>query len=352
MLLLTLRGTPTVYYGDEIAMKEVAIAPAHVRDPLGKNVPGRGLGRDGCRTPMQWDSTTHAGFSSVEPWLPLGGALDQDNVLAQRSDNTSVYRLYRRLIDLRRKRPALSLGRYGSVRADGNLLVFTREHEREQLFVALNFASAPVAASLPSSEGLGGCSYHPPEIVRTSRCAAASICGRTKARLWSFAMARGSVDTVHSPCTALPGLAACTSAPQCRDCGSGQLTGRIHYSRLETNSQKPACRRGAGHTFRKGELSGQGEKVRRSRHLHGCWSAGCSARRTLPRARGAIPGFISAKPTPLSRSAQTGLGLAPLRARAAHIVQLGAIGAPLIGQHRPPIIRQLGAQFQSRGGET
>jgi alpha-glucosidase len=155
MLLLTLRGTPTVYYGDEIAMKEVAIAPAHVRDPLGKNVPGRGLGRDGCRTPMQWDSTTHAGFSSVEPWLPLGGALDQDNVLAQRSDNTSVYRLYRRLIDLRRKRPALSLGRYGSVHADGNLLVFTREHEREQLFVALNFASEPVAASLPSGEWIG-----------------------------------------------------------------------------------------------------------------------------------------------------------------------------------------------------
>jgi alpha-glucosidase len=84
MLLLTLRGTPTIYYGDEIALKEVAIAPAHVRDPLGKTVPGGGLGRDGCRTPMQWDSTTHAGFSSVEPWLPLGGALDQDNVLAQR----------------------------------------------------------------------------------------------------------------------------------------------------------------------------------------------------------------------------------------------------------------------------
>jgi alpha-glucosidase len=155
MLLLTLRGTPTVYYGDEIAMKEVAIAPAHVRDPLGKTVPGRGLGRDGCRTPMQWDSTTQAGFSSVQPWLPLGSALDQDNVLAQRSDNTSVYWLYRRLIDLRRKRPALSLGSYGSVRADGNLLVFTREHEREQLLVALNFASEPVAASLSSGEWIG-----------------------------------------------------------------------------------------------------------------------------------------------------------------------------------------------------
>jgi alpha-glucosidase len=155
MLLLTLRGTPTVYYGDEIAMKQVAMAPDQIRDPLGKNVSGRGLGRDGCRTPMQWDSTTHADFSSVEPWLPLGGGLDHDNVLAQRSDHTSMYRLYRGLIDLRRKRPALSLGSYGSVRADGDLLVFTRAHGREQLLVALNFGGTPVSASLPSGECVG-----------------------------------------------------------------------------------------------------------------------------------------------------------------------------------------------------
>ena len=151
MLLLTLRGTPTMYYGDEIAMQDVAIA--HVRDPLEKNVPGRGLGRDACRTPMQWDGTAHAGFSSSEPWLPVGAALEAHNVLAQRGDDTSVYCLYRRLLDLRRKRPALSLGSYGSVRAEGDLLAFTRKHEGEQLLVALNFAGEPVAASLPSGEG-------------------------------------------------------------------------------------------------------------------------------------------------------------------------------------------------------
>jgi alpha-glucosidase len=101
---------------------------------------------------MQWDSSTHAGFSSVEPWLPLGAG---HNVFCQRSDETSVYRLYRRLTDLRRKRPALSLGSYGSVRADGNLLVFTRENGRERLLVALNFGGAPVAARLPSGECVG-----------------------------------------------------------------------------------------------------------------------------------------------------------------------------------------------------
>ena len=71
MLLLTLRGTPTLYYGDEIGMHQVAIAPDQVRDPFEKNVPGIGVGRDGCRTPMQWDATAHAGFSTATPWLPL-----------------------------------------------------------------------------------------------------------------------------------------------------------------------------------------------------------------------------------------------------------------------------------------
>ena len=71
MLLLTLRGTPTIYYGDEIGMHQVAIAPDRVRDPFEKNVPGIGVGRDGCRTPMQWDATANAGFSAATPWLPL-----------------------------------------------------------------------------------------------------------------------------------------------------------------------------------------------------------------------------------------------------------------------------------------
>src|SRR5204862_8151780 len=61
MLLLTLRGTPTIYYGDDIGMTQVAIPPDRVRDPFQKNVPGLPVGRDGCRTPMQWDDSGHAG---------------------------------------------------------------------------------------------------------------------------------------------------------------------------------------------------------------------------------------------------------------------------------------------------
>jgi alpha-glucosidase len=155
MLLLTLRGTPTIYYGDEIAMKDAVIAPAQVRDPWERNVPGRGLGRDGCRSPMRWDTTAYAGFSSVEPWLPLGEALEESNVAAQRGDSASVYRLYCRLIALRRERPALLFGRYGSVRAEGDLLIFTREHERERLLVALNLAGEPAAARFAPRDGAG-----------------------------------------------------------------------------------------------------------------------------------------------------------------------------------------------------
>ena len=67
MLLLTLRGTPTLYYGDEIGMRQVPIAPGEVRDPFERNVPGLGVGRDGCRTPMQWSSEPNAGFSTAKP---------------------------------------------------------------------------------------------------------------------------------------------------------------------------------------------------------------------------------------------------------------------------------------------
>jgi alpha-glucosidase len=155
MLLLTLRGTPTIYYGDEIAMKQVAIAPDRLRDPLEKNVPGLALGRDGCRTPMRWDGAACAGFSTAEPWLPLDGMSGASSVAAQRRDKGSMYQLHRRLIELRRARTALSLGGYGSVRADGNLLLFTRELGRERILVALNFSGEATAASLASGELAG-----------------------------------------------------------------------------------------------------------------------------------------------------------------------------------------------------
>src|SRR5262249_53990547 len=91
LLLLTLRGTPTIYYGDEIGMEQVAIPDAAARDPVAHNLPGLGLGRDGCRTPMQWDAGRYAGFSTVDPWLPLEDVYQQRNVDALRADDRSIY---------------------------------------------------------------------------------------------------------------------------------------------------------------------------------------------------------------------------------------------------------------------
>src|SRR5215216_2433466 len=147
MLLLTLRGTPTIYYGDEIGMVQVAIAPDQVHDPLEKNVPGQGLGRDGCRTPMQWDGSRYAGFSDVEPWLPLPDRSEADNVEAQRQHSTSIYQLHRQLIALRRTRPALSVGTYRPVVASGDLLMFLREAPGDRLLIALNLGAEPSAVT-------------------------------------------------------------------------------------------------------------------------------------------------------------------------------------------------------------
>lgn len=148
MLLLTLRGTPTLYYGDEIGMPQVEIRPDQVRDPWEKNLPGIGVGRDGCRTPMQWDLTPHGGFSAGEPWLPLDVNFTRENVTAERQDATSMLSLYRALIDLRRTKPELALGAYRPVSVTSELLMFEREHQGHRLLVALNLGTASVATAI------------------------------------------------------------------------------------------------------------------------------------------------------------------------------------------------------------
>ena len=141
MLLFTLRGTPTMYYGDEIGMADVDIPPSRVQDPQEKNIPGKGLGRDPQRTPMQWDDSENAGFSEVEPWLPLGN-FKEVNVSAQKGIQDSFYEFYRRMIRFRNEESALQIGDYQPVFATGAVLSFLRIHKNKKFLVALNLSDA------------------------------------------------------------------------------------------------------------------------------------------------------------------------------------------------------------------
>jgi alpha-glucosidase len=147
MLLLTLRGTPTIYYGDEIGMTDVPIPPDQVQDPAEKNQPGIGVGRDPQRTPMLWDASPHGGFTGGRPWLPAGPA--PVNVAQQRAEPRSMLALHRQLIALRRNNPALVAGGIGEVTATGNLLSFTRSQGGQRLRVLLNMGPVPCAAPVP-----------------------------------------------------------------------------------------------------------------------------------------------------------------------------------------------------------
>ena len=164
VLLLTLRGTPTLYYGDEIGMVDVAVPPGLVRDPWERNVPGRGLGRDPARTPMQWEDTAHAGFCAdgATPWLPPAPDAGRVNVAAQRDDPDSLLALYRRLLTLRRDRAALHSGDYETLAVQDGVLAYARIWQGERMVVVVNLARDPREAVL---DGVAG------EIVLATRAA-------------------------------------------------------------------------------------------------------------------------------------------------------------------------------------
>ena len=145
VLLLTLRGTPTLYYGDEIGMVEAHVPIEFQQDPWGKRV--NGLGRDGSRTPMQWSTGPGAGFTSGRPWLPIVDPDGLHNVDSQHGDERSLLTLYRRLLDLRRSERALSDGAIELLESPPGVLVYRRVADGVQSFtIALNFG--PGTASL------------------------------------------------------------------------------------------------------------------------------------------------------------------------------------------------------------
>jgi alpha-glucosidase len=149
MLLLTLRGTPTLYYGDELGIGVVDIPHTQVQDPRELREPGLGLGRDPARTPMPWDSTANAGFTSGTPWLPLNADWPERNVRQLKHAPRSMHALYRQLLALRRAHRALSLGEIALLDAEGNILAYERRYGDERLLIALNLGDMPEVLALP-----------------------------------------------------------------------------------------------------------------------------------------------------------------------------------------------------------
>ena len=146
MLLLTLRGTPTLYYGDELGMLDVAVPPERVRDPWEQRVPGQGYGRDPERSPMRWTSEPNAGFCppSAQPWLPIGHG---GNVVTQLHDPNSMLSLTISLLQARRSRPELALGSYRTLTSDG-CYAYLRELNDARSLIALNLSDSPTTVDL------------------------------------------------------------------------------------------------------------------------------------------------------------------------------------------------------------
>lgn len=159
-MLLCLRGTPFLYYGEELGMDNERIPRSRLRDPLGISTWPLPFGRDPERTPMQWDSSPGSGFSSGTPWLPVNPDHDTRNVEAQSADPGSLLSWYRELIELRRSEQALREGGLEWLDAPRGVMAWERSSGNRRVRVYLNCsgcaAAAPVSAGrVIASRGVG-----------------------------------------------------------------------------------------------------------------------------------------------------------------------------------------------------
>lgn len=141
-LLLTLKGTPFVYYGEEIGMENLKIKRNQIKDHLGKKYWPIFSGRDRARTPMQWTEEKNAGFTTSEPWLPINDNYDHKNVANLSASPNSIFNLYRELIKLRKKNPAFQKGVWSVLsKGENGVLSYYRAHKKDKFLVLLNFTN-------------------------------------------------------------------------------------------------------------------------------------------------------------------------------------------------------------------
>jgi len=141
---LTLRGTPIMYYGEELGMENNdPKRKEDVKDPIGRTGWPNEIGRDGERTPMQWNTDVNAGFSEKDPWLPVPGSYKTHNVATESKDPNSVLSMYKKVLALRHTNEALREGSYVPLNeSDANVMSYLRSFKGKAVLVALNMSAA------------------------------------------------------------------------------------------------------------------------------------------------------------------------------------------------------------------
>jgi alpha-glucosidase len=132
-----------------LGLSDVAIPSALVQDPRGLREPALALGRDPVRTPMPWDGSENAGFTTAKPWLPLNVDWPIRNVVRMAQEPHSILALYRRLLAARRAHPALAIGDFALLDTEGDVVAYERRHGAERLIVALNLGGHSQRLELP-----------------------------------------------------------------------------------------------------------------------------------------------------------------------------------------------------------
>lgn len=139
-LLITLRGTPFMYYGEEIGMRDIKVSRNQIKDPVGKRYWPFYSGRDGCRAPMQWDTTKNAGFSKEKPWLNIHPDYMERNVVMQREDKDSLFHFYKDLIRLRHEETSIRDGLFlPLIYEPRSIMAYLRQSGDDMLMVVMNF---------------------------------------------------------------------------------------------------------------------------------------------------------------------------------------------------------------------
>jgi alpha-glucosidase len=153
-LSLTLRGIPFIYYGEELGMHDVPIPADKIQDGAAAQAQDSTKSRDPARTPMQWSADLNAGFSRVEPWLPLATDFSTYNVDNEKHDPQSFFTLYRTLIHMRRELPALHYGTYEELPSQStSVFAYKRVYGEEEIVAILNFSGEIVEEALPFERG-------------------------------------------------------------------------------------------------------------------------------------------------------------------------------------------------------